>query len=149
MLNKSIPKFKNQQERIEYWRTICKARLTSNLTNVKFCAQHNISEATLYRWSKYFEKQQANTTQSSKSNSIATTTKKSEQKTQYKRNPTFMPVIVTEPNINSAVQHTINHSNISAEEPSFMELLMPNGIKLIFNQAIGVDLLMQLITARC
>ena len=58
MINKSLPKFTNAQERVEYWRSIYKSRLTSNLSNVAFCAQHKISDASLYRWIKYFEKQQ-------------------------------------------------------------------------------------------
>lgn len=148
MLNKSIPKFKNKQERIEYWRSIYKSSLTSNLTKVKFCVQHNISDASLCRWSKYFEKQQCINKQHGKPNPITIAAKQSSKKNEGKHNTTFMPVTVTDSKVHTLAKLSNNHTAIPSEAGSSMELLLPNGVKLIFRQEASVDLLMQLITWR-
>lgn len=142
MLNKSLPKFKNKQERIEYWRTMYKTLLTSNITNVKFCAHHNISEAALYKWIRYFKKTQANEKQASKTKLISAD--RLSKKNQTKDNTTFMPVTIT----NKKTPTTILAANSQLEILSVMELLLPNGVRIIFNQEANIDLLMQLVTVR-
>jgi len=148
MLNKLIPKFKNKQERVEYWRLIYKARLTSNLTNVKFCTQYNISDASLYRWSRHFEKQQYINKESAKPNSINIAAKQSSKKSKCKRNITFMPVTVSDSKVHTLAKLSNNNTAIPSEAGSSIELILPNGVKLIFRQEASIDLLMQLITRR-
>lgn len=148
MLNRAIPKFKNKQERIEYWHSIYKSSLTSKFTKVKFCVQHNISDASLYRWSKYFEKQQCINKQHGKPNLMTIVAKQPNKKSQDKHNTTFMPVTVTDVKAHTLAKLSNNHTAMPSEAGSSMELLMPNGIKLIFRQEAGMALLMQLITWR-
>lgn len=147
MLNKSLPKFRNKQERIEYWRIIYKTFITSNLTNVKFCAHHNISKATLYKWIRYFKKLQENEKQSSKTNLAPTNQLR--KKSHAKDNATFIPVTITNKKAHTLLEPAnIRATTTQPETLSSIELLLPNGVRIIFKQEANIELLMQLVTAR-
>lgn len=140
MINKSLPKFKNAQERVEYWRSIYKSRLTSNLSNVAFCAQHKISDASLYRWIKYFEKQQSKNTSLSEASHISSAGKGAARNNQDIAKADFIPVTVA-----TNEQASISPDMLSG---AAMELIFPNGMKLFFMKEARIEWLMQLITWR-
>jgi hypothetical protein len=149
MRNQLVPKFKTKQERIAFWYPICQARLTSNLTNDKFCAKYKVSRSPLQKWIKYFEKHPYISQPSSKVNSTIVTTTKTISGKNRNKNSVFLPVAVTnttQPQTKILAKQPNNFTTIKSENVPPMELLFPNGVKLILKQEVNINLLIQLIT---
>ncbi len=130
MFNKSIPKFKIPEERVEYWRVIYKSSLSSNLTKAQFCLQNNIGQSTLYRWSQYFKKQDCISNKNSKLNSVISKPLNKKRQCNHKYN--FTPVTITDGKTHDWVNSSINNDAVKSATQSYIELLFPNGVKLVF-----------------
>jgi hypothetical protein len=148
MRNKLVPNFKTKQERIAFWYPICQARLASDLTNDKFCAKYKVSKTPLRQWIKYFAKHPYISQSSNKVNSTTAVTKKTTEKSSNK-NSSFLPVAITNtthPQTKILAKQPNNYTTIKSGNVPPMELLFPNGVKLILKQEVNINLLMQLIT---
>jgi hypothetical protein len=141
-----VPNFKTKQERIAFWYQICQVRRTSNLTSTAFCAKYKVSKSPLKKWMKYFEQYPYISQSSSKVNSTTAITTKTTSKNLNKSNSAFLPVTVTETQPNILAKQTNNYTAIKPENAPPMELIFPNGVRLIFKQEVNINLLMQLIT---
>jgi hypothetical protein len=148
MRNHFVPYFKTKQERVAFWYPICQAKLTSKLSWAEFCNKYRVSKSPLQKWIKHFEKYPYISRSSNKLNSTTTVPSKTIKKNQ--NNSVFLPVSVineTEPKINAIGKQPNNYMAIKSEEAPVMELLFPNGVKIIFRQEVNINLLMPLITA--
>jgi hypothetical protein len=120
MNSRSVPKFNSTQERENFWLGICQKFISSGLSKVSFCKSKGISEAALYRWMQRYKKEL--TTQAKPSQAV-------EAKALSK--PFFVPIKPGE-----------NEEVFSA---SSMQILLPNGVKIITNQLLNEKLLSELI----
>ena len=116
----SIPKFNSTQERENFWLGICEKFISSVLSKISFCKANGVSEAALYRWMRYYKKE-------------LTTKAKVSQGVEPKviKPPFFVPIKTLD-----------NDTNLSA---SSVQILLPNGVKIITNQLLNGNLLSALI----
>jgi hypothetical protein len=122
MSKTSIPLFKNNQERENFWLSMCQNFNSSGLSKVSFCKIKGISEAALYRWMRYYKNKL--TTKAKSNQNIGAVAAK---------NPFFVPI-----------KSADDYSNLSS---SGVQILLPNGLKLIINQPLSVILLSELMKA--
>lgn len=134
MKSKVTSNLQNQTQRKEFWYQVCQEWLDSGLTKAKFCAKRKISKSALYKWLPHF-KERLNINQL-QVQPKSTAPRSSQSKT------IFTPVAIR----NEKVITFANSFN--DDKPLAVELIFPNGIKLVLNQEFNLDLLTQLMAIR-
>jgi hypothetical protein len=111
----SIPKFKNSHEREEFWLEVCQKFISSGLSKVSFCRTTEISEAALYRWLRHYKSKSA---------------PKQVTENNAAKKSFFVPM-----------KSKINNLSFPA---SGVEVLLPNGLKVITSQTLSAALISEL-----
>ena len=134
MKHKAISNLENKNHRENFWYQVCQECLDSGLTKAKFCEQRKVSKSALYKWLPNF-KERLNVNQ-------AQIRQKPTKPRNNQPKAIFTPVAIQ----NEKAAKFANSFN--EEKLPAVELIFPNGIKLILNQEFNLDLLTQLMAIR-
>ena len=149
MSKRLIPKFNNIRDRDAFRLKVCQDFISSGLSKPEYCDKRKVSDSSLYRWLEHFK----DTLGSSQSATHINVLQKMQKSTINKKlapKTAFLPVQVkqTEPPAtkNLAIYLKDNPGSSERRLP-IAEIVFPNGLRLVINQAITADLLSQLMQA--
>jgi hypothetical protein len=146
MNKRLVPKFNKKTEREEFWHQVCQDFISSGLSKTAYCDKRNISDSSLYRWLDNFKdildfSQQAINKNMPEKKQRTTPNTKSAPKT------SFLPIQVKQ-QVPSATRNLSDYAQSDAvtqkHQLHLAEIVFHNGIRLILNQELNVDLLSQL-----
>ena len=142
MGNRLLAKSNDIEERDAFRLQVCQEFMASGLTKAVFCDNRKMSYSSLYRWLGYFKNNPALGMADAQLPLPQSVSKESlSKKSSVKHN--FLRVNVEQ---QAPIQTNILSAPPKPTLPS-AELVFPNGLRLIINQAINADLLSHLIQA--
>jgi hypothetical protein len=149
MRNRLTPKFNDRNEREAFWLQRCEEFISSGLSKARYCAERNINDSSLYRWLDNF-KGMLDYSQPATRLNTATKMQKPALNKKLVSKAAFLPVQVKQIELLAAKNlATPTKGAVVARdiELPLAEIVFPNGLRLVINQAINADLLSQLMQA--
>jgi hypothetical protein len=149
MSKRLIPKFNNIRDRDAFRLQVCQDFISSGLSKPEFCDKRKVSDSSLYRWLEYFK----DTLGSSQSVIHIKGLKKMQKPAISKKlasKTAFLPVQVKQtvpPATTNLVICPKDNSDSLEPRLPIAEIVFPNGLRLVINQAINAALLSQLMQA--
>ena len=116
-----LSSYSSQENKLKFWHNLFLELENSPVSIKKFCAKHEISSSTLYKWKKIF--------QEGDNKNVGLNDRK-------EKNPPSRPTFIAIP---------LENKTTPPAETIGIDVILPNGIKIVFNQKIELPSLVKML----